>query len=344
MTTIENLPLTWKERLRRFTNTSLERRWHNVGLLAKMGLLVEVGVVGLIAIFLFLGVSAARQSTQQILSERVQLARLSAASLDSTFQHVRSVLVLFAEHSALQLMTQAERQAALEDALGHVAEFGQGIYLLDAGGEIIASAGDRDRLIQLPSESLDDQAPNSPRLVLSPAGEPAALITQPIWDDAGDLEGWLAVTMDFRSASLDPFQTSIDLGNTGTMDLIDAQGRVLISSYPERAMTASALQELQKMFQSGEPMVETCLGCGGGRAPEGQRADGPGQSPPHPDPQPGTGEHPGGYGPGVGDHQQRDQAGADAQGVGRTDQSRRSDHPPGRAVHWLVRPAPAQAG
>jgi PAS domain S-box-containing protein len=264
MTTIEDPPVSWKDRLRSFTTTRLERRWHNVGLRAKMGLLVEVGVVGLIAIFLFLGISAARQSTQQILNERVQLAHLSAASLDSTFQHVHSMLELFTEHSAMQLsaMTEAERQVALQDALGHVAEFGQGIYLLDAGGEIIASAGDQDRLLQLPQELLDPRAPDSPSLVLSPAGEPLAVIVLPIWEDSGSLEGWLAVTMDFRSASLAPFQSAIDLGKTGTMDLIDAQGRVLISSHPERSMTASAAQELQKMFQSGEPMVETCLGCG----------------------------------------------------------------------------------
>jgi signal transduction histidine kinase/HAMP domain-containing protein len=268
MTPIENHSLKWKERLRRFTTTSLEQRWDNVGLRAKMGLLVEVGVVGLIAIFLFLGISAARQSTRQILNERVQLARLSAASLDSTFRHVHNVLELFAEHSTLQSLTEAERQAALQDALGHVAEFGQGIYLLDVTGEIISNAGDRDRLTRFPPDLLKTQSQTSPRLVISPAGESLAMITQPTLDSDGNLDGWLVVTMNFRSASLAPFQSAIDLGKTGTLDLIDAQGRVLISSHPERALAASAPQELQKMFQSGEPMVETCLGCGGGETAE----------------------------------------------------------------------------
>jgi signal transduction histidine kinase/HAMP domain-containing protein len=268
MTTIENHPLTWKERLRRFTNASLERRWHNVGLRAKMGLLVEVGVVGLIAIFLFLGISAARQSTQQILRERVQLARLSAASLDSTFQQVHSVLELFAEHSNLQLMTNAERQVALEDALGHVAGFAQGIYLLEESGEILASAGNRDQMARFSSDLLSSQARIPPRLALTPTGEPLAVIVQPVWDDAGNPSGWLAVTMDFNNASLVPFQSTIGLGKTGTVDLIDSQGRVLVSSHPERSMTASVSQELQRMFQSGEPIVETCLGCGGSESAE----------------------------------------------------------------------------
>jgi signal transduction histidine kinase/PAS domain-containing protein len=157
---------------------------------------------------------------------------------------------------------------ALEDALGHVAELGQGIYFLDAGGEIITSAGDRDRPTQLHTDLINPQIQNSPSLVLSSAGEPLAVVTRPIYDESGSLEGWLAVTMDFRNASLAPFQSAIDLGRTGTMDLIDAQGRVLISSYPERAMNASAPQELQKLFQSGQPMVETCLGCGGNETAE----------------------------------------------------------------------------
>jgi signal transduction histidine kinase/HAMP domain-containing protein len=95
-----------------------------------------------------------------------------------------------------------------------------------------------------------------------------ALVTLPIQNDTGDLEGWLAATVDFSRSGFTPFQGAIDLGETGTMDLIDAQGRVLISTHPERSLTASAPQDLQKLFHSGEPMVETCLGCGGSETAE----------------------------------------------------------------------------
>lgn len=264
MTPIENPPLSWKERLRRFTNRSLEQRWFNVGLRAKMGLLVEVGVVGLIAIFLLLGISAARQSTRQILNERMLLARLSAANLDSTFQQVQNVLGLFVHHGALQslLAMQAEPRAVLEDASGHLAEISQQVYLLDAQGKVLASTVDQNPLSFIPTQGLSAAGANPPQLILSPNGAPLAVIALPVLSNAGDLEGWLAATIDFSSPRFNPFQGAIDLGETGTIDLIDEQGRVLVSSHPERTLTASVPQELQKLFRTGQPMVETCLGCG----------------------------------------------------------------------------------
>jgi signal transduction histidine kinase/HAMP domain-containing protein len=270
MTTIETPSLNWKERLRRFTGSSLEKRWLNVGLRAKMGLIVEVGVIGLVTVFLFLGVSAARQTTQQILNERMMLARLSAANLDAAFRHVRSVLELSAGSDAFRLpgMAQAERRALMRMAHQRMADLIQGVYWLDAQGKVLASTATKDRLQAIPLEGLGAQASHPPQLVLSPAGVPLAVIRSPILSEAGEAQGWLAATMDLSSAGFAPFHNAIDLGKTGSMDLIDAQGRVLISSRRDRPMNAAAPQDLQKLFRAGEPMVETCLGCSVGETPE----------------------------------------------------------------------------
>lgn len=261
MTTKKKSSLSWKERLRRFTGRSLEQRWLNVGLRAKMGLLVEVGVVGLIAVFLLLGISSARQTTQQILNERMLLARLSAASLDATFQQVQNVLGLFVHHSSLDA-SPAERQAVLEDASSHLASISGEIYLLDTQGGVLASTVNLDPLASLPLDTLHADGSGTPHLVLSPSGTPLAVVALPVRTDTGDLDGWLAATINFSIPRFTPFLGAVDLGKTGTIDLIDEQGRVLASSHPERALTASVPKELQKLFRSGEPMVETCLGCG----------------------------------------------------------------------------------
>lgn len=270
MTTIETASLNWKECLRRFTGSSLEKRWLNVGLRAKMGLIVEVGVIGLVSVFLFLGVSAARQTTRQILNERTMLARLSAANLDAAFRHVHSVLELSAGSDAFRLpdTAQVERQALLRRAHQRMADISQGVYWLDSQGKVLASTAAKDRLHAVPLQGLGAQAKHPPQLVLSPAGVPLAVICSPILSEAGEVQGWLAATIDLSSAGFAPFHNAIDLGKTGSMDLIDAQGRVLISSRRDRPMNVAAPQELQKLFRAGEPMVETCLGCGEGEMPE----------------------------------------------------------------------------
>jgi hypothetical protein len=75
----------WRRQLRRRLDRIVEQKWINVGLRAKMGAIVVVGLAGLTVIFALLGISTARHVTRQVLSERMMLARLSTASLDSSF-------------------------------------------------------------------------------------------------------------------------------------------------------------------------------------------------------------------------------------------------------------------
>ena len=102
MTGLHDRLTNWRMHLRELFDRILEQRWTNIGLRAKMGLLVEIGLVCLISIFLFLGVSTAQQTTQKILSERMMLARMSASTLDSALRQVQGVLVILGERSPLR--------------------------------------------------------------------------------------------------------------------------------------------------------------------------------------------------------------------------------------------------
>jgi signal transduction histidine kinase len=269
------LRVSWRERFQRLANRAFEQRWTNVGLRAKMGLLIEVGVIGLIAIFLLVGVNNARVSTRQILNERVMLARLSAATLDSNLRHVNSVLRIIASRTMLRdpAAISEDVQVALDEGFAQVRHASQGIYLLDKSGKPGYAA--RQSAVSIPWVDLPVfHEPVSPgtlaKIYLLSDSRPWAVQVVPVIDNAGQQTGWLAAVLDFDSADLAPFRSVMDLGESGTLDLVEADGRVLISSYPGRDHVNSQPDPLiSKFFVGGSPVVETCLGCASGDPAEG---------------------------------------------------------------------------
>ena len=266
----------WRRYLHGVFTRLLEQRWTNVGLRAKMGLLVEIGLLGLISIFLFLGVSTARQATQKILSERMMLARLSAATLDSTLRQVQSVLVLLSDQSSIRSSdaSLAERQSALEDAYHQISHTSQYLFYFDSSGGLIASASRKEKALSqaelgaLWGAIADKHNSLVPRLITLP-GEPflstnIAAIIAPVSDQALQPPGILVAVLDLAGAEFSPLRDTIDLGKTGKLDVVDSEGRVLISSHPEQDATSDSLERVRsKLFIEGKPVVETCLGCGG---------------------------------------------------------------------------------
>lgn len=263
----------WKERLHRLAHRVFEQRWTNIGLRAKLSLLIEVGVVGLIAIFLFLGVSNARQSTRQILNGRMVLARLSAATLDSNLRHIRSVLQIVAVRSVLRdpAASPEQVQAALDEGYDQISRTGQGIYLLDLSGRVLYTAN--AYTLNLDWQTLPvfgPEPPATPKIYLLSKSQPWAVQAAPVLDGTGRPYRWLAAVLDFDGADLAPFRSAMDLGRSGTLDLVEADGRVLISSQPGRIRAVSQPEALvSKFFVAGRPVVETCLGCAGSDPAEG---------------------------------------------------------------------------
>ncbi len=265
----------WKERFQNLIKRVLEQRWTNVGLRAKMGIMVEVGLIGLISIFLLLGVSASRQTTDQILSERMMLARLSAANLDSALRQIQSVLTILSERIVIQdpAADPALRQQALDNAYRQISTSIAGIWLLNSSANLIASSGSatsqqvkldtlRDALITFGDIS-------KPRLVTFPGDPAASTIIISSKSPLAKSYSYLVVLLDLEGSDFSAIRNAIDLGETGTLDVIDSNGQVWISSHPTRVGTGNTSdQEWSRFFNEGKPNVETCLGCAEGEANE----------------------------------------------------------------------------
>lgn len=261
----------FKKRLEILFKNLLERRWTNVGLRAKMGLMVEVGLIGLISIFLFLGVNTARQTTREILSERVMLARLSAATLDLTIRQVQSVLTILSENNYMRdpAVDPLTRQIILEDSYRQISQTSKALFFLDPDMNLLASKTDES--LTLTAEELDymqgmlssfDSARQS-HLIILPGETPRSAVVAFVQDLQKKPSGLLVALMDLEGAEFSPLRNGIDLGKTGRLDVVDSTGRVLISSHPERTLGQASFDQLwSKLFIAGEPDVETCLGCG----------------------------------------------------------------------------------
>ena len=280
---------------------TLIQRWSRLGLRAKMGVLVEVGLVGLITVFLFLGVSTARQTTQQILNERRLLARLSAAALDARLQHTRSILDLLAYNLSTDGVpvrpasasgqfspgltlpgARSLRLHALQAASDQLADTVHGVYWLASDGQALdwnpdaplpywhtlpalqppLAVDESFRLLLLPGENWRFAALHiSGALADQPGSMPYVLVAVPLGSTAQAPVGWLVAVLDFKQM---PFYQASELGRTGTLDLVDASGQIIASSrYPQSLEDSSQTLKniLGRFFVEGRPVAETCLGC-----------------------------------------------------------------------------------
>lgn len=255
-----------KKRLRAGLNRVVAQKWLNIGLRTKMGAIVVIGLVGLLTIFALLGLSTTRQATDQVLSERLMLARLSAANLDSTIRHIESMLTIIADHEVFQ-NRQADptaQMAALQAGFKQIALFGQGIYLLDETGQPLAAAPDKIIGVDWPAISAVQSAlHNRPfGLAMAPGNRPWAIIAVPVHSKTGRPVGALAALLDLTNPAISPFRNPFELGLTGIFDVVDQHGQVLISANQERILKNSGQDELlYHLFRVGQPVVETCIAC-----------------------------------------------------------------------------------
>ena len=255
----------------------LEQRWTNIGLRAKMSLLIEIGVVGLLAIFLFLAVSHARQSIRQIQNERMRFARLSANNLDANLRYISSIMTVAASRRTLFDPASAsleEIRSVLEGTFEQIAGASQSLYYLDLEGNPVEWVVRRPLNIDWQQLPIFRTSPYpvsaSPRIYLVSESQPWAVQVVPVRNDQYLIVGWLAAVLDFSDSDLMPFRTAMDLGQSAMIDLVDESGRVLVSSYPGRLRATSSPDPLiGKMFAAERPLVETCLGCGGNDLVEG---------------------------------------------------------------------------
>ena len=214
-----------KRTLRERFNRLIGQKWIDIGLRAKMSVLVTIGIAGLTTIFTLLGIWSARQVTEQILSERVMLARMSAQTLDTTLHHTESVLTLVA--GQIVASETGDYKIGSSTGLDKIAAFQHGLYLIDGDSRLRDTSGPGEFQIdwqRVPAVQAvlrgEDFAVSIDRSHL--AGEKALVfVAVPVVDEHGQTVGSLAGLLDINDPNLFPAIHSFDLGGTGALEVVD---------------------------------------------------------------------------------------------------------------------------
>lgn len=262
MNAIESVRASWRSSFRKWTERILEKKWFDIGLRAKMSALVTVGLLGLIAIFGFSAVSNARQTTQQLLKEHVLRARILAESLDSSISHVAGMLTILSSQIDMQ-----NPQADLQDWEAIFAQDFrpvQGIFLLDNDTHLLAATStglDVNWDEVLLAQNFNDQATR----IISTEGlpRPYAVIAVPIFDPANKRpKAFLAAILDLSNPDIFISGGSLELEHGGTLQILDNQGQILVSTQPDQMLTETTIEKITgQLFTNGQPTFEACLGC-----------------------------------------------------------------------------------
>jgi signal transduction histidine kinase len=262
MKIFEFLRTSWKRFYNKWLQRILTQKWFDIGLRSKMSLLVTVGLMGLIVIFAYIAISNVRQTTQQLLSEHVLRARILAESLDSSISHVAGTLTILSPQINMDdPQTNLEKwEAVFKQDFRAV----QGIYLLDSNRQLLAATTTAPN-INWEEVSLENNKPGEPsqRISIEGVPRPYAVIAVPVTPKNNTTSvGTLAAILDLSNPDIFISSGSLELEQDGTLQILDDQGQVLVSTHPNRTLTASTIEKITgQLFQDDNPMFEACLGC-----------------------------------------------------------------------------------
>ncbi|MCL5075802.1 MAG: GAF domain-containing protein [Chloroflexi bacterium] len=253
-----------------FIEKSLEHHvsrffWPNIGLGRKMAIIAAIGVISLVGLFAFLGISALQENTDRTLQERVALAQTMASRIDYVLANIDHALTTAATQE--ELVDPTQREDALKAVAHRLALFGDQVYLLDNKGRILMTQPP-----SAPSLSLDHATPvvsvlKGERFSISSTidahnPQPSVLAAAPIRNAAGEVIGLLALTIDLNGSNIGVLANSPALGETSYADLVDANGVILSSSRSDRVSKfGDHSGNLIRMIQDHRPLVTTCHDC-----------------------------------------------------------------------------------
>ena len=259
MKVLSTLQAGWQNSIRKWTERILIRKWFDIGLRAKMSMLVTIGLLGLIAIFSFLTISNARQATQQLLNEHVLRARILAESLDSNLSHVVGALTILSTQIDMDTPRLENWKTIFDENFQPV----QGIYLFDLNQQLLASTTTAP-YIDWKDVPLKQQMNNQNTHIISTEGlpRPYAIIAVPVTNPENNhLEGILTAIINLSNPDIFISTGSMDLEHDGTLQVLDNQGQVLVSTHPDRMLTKDTVERITSQLFTKDPTFEACLGC-----------------------------------------------------------------------------------
>ncbi len=242
------------------------RPWLAIGLNTKVAVLVVIGTVSLIGLFAYLGTAALSENTERNLQERVILAQMTASYMDALIDHVSGVLTH--EASATDWFDSAQDGLALANAYHRLEPFATRVFLVGQNGTAVASQPQTPIAVVFretaPVAAALGGAPFAISHVAQPLETlgPSVVAAAPVWDSAGHVEGALVIALNLSNPAVRAFSNPIGLGESGYMDLVALDGRILASTRPARVGNESDHgYSLAGMIRDHRQAVSACHDC-----------------------------------------------------------------------------------
>ena len=237
--------------------------WLNLGLTMKMTLMVVVGLTALVVFFGWLGVNTTQQTTARALQERIILAQLVAAHTDYALGNAETLLQAAVKHPLLPLATSAERLEILRETRMQAGTLFRQMVWLDGEGNVLAA--DPPLSVNAAWRSLLSEISSAPFVVTGselPGIGPAIVAAMSVPAEANQSDSALIALLDLSGLAIsEPIQATT-LGQTGYLEIVDSNGRIVFSTRPQRVFTiADHSQSLIAMIQERQSVVTHCHNC-----------------------------------------------------------------------------------
>ncbi len=245
---------------------------YNLSLQKKISFFVLAGLGVTLGLFSWIGVRAAQQSTDLMLQERLNNARLVADSMDA--------LLLNAVHDLRELSMQTDINSA-QEAAPRIARLKQDfsetglkihdVFVLDDWGKVVweDSPGVLEQVEPLPEMKLvfgdsyyyvSDSFNNGPA-----GGAPMVLLAVRRPSDGTSRTAVLGTLVDAMQWGSEGFPKPVSIGKNGYAEILDGKGTVLSRSSPGLTPRANEVIDhpgkFSDLIHDGRSVVMTCHNC-----------------------------------------------------------------------------------
>ena len=227
-----------------FSLSRLSTFFHNIGIWPRLAFTITVGFLIFFTICGLLSMRMVNDSTRRILDERQVLTQMAANEIDALLSQAFYELekaTTFAQFDP-QADKLEEEYHMLAHTYGRVGAFSLGVYFYDATGKVVLVEPYDTRIIGIDQSTkphIRQVIESGQRSISAPfveprTGAPAVALSIPIRNEQGQLMSMLSGLIDLSSPDVRrPIEQALNLGHTGHAEIVDSQGIVLVSTYPD---------------------------------------------------------------------------------------------------------------
>lgn len=259
------------------------RLFHGSKLAMRVTLLVALALFFIVGGFAYMGYQTVRESTERTLQERLVMAQVTAERADELLQRTTVLFELVMEEVTFEpdRPALAENRESLQHTYEHLAELALYVALVDRGGTVVLSEPEVEGLVgsdvstgRCIQKVLAGGPPMITKVFTLGQANPSAAVLVGVKDREGEVSGLVYVAINLEHPSIVKLLQPIGLGETGYAEIVDQNGIILASTWPEHLwQKGDHGDRFSTLIEEGRTTVGTCHECHSSGGVEQKRED-----------------------------------------------------------------------